>query len=122
VTPAIEFTIPGDPAVKDRPRWGQRRTYTSPKTIAAEARIVDAFDLAAPLAAPLAGELGMRITFYNRTRHRKDLDNQQKVVMDALNKVAYEDDWQIAELHSERRYDRTNPRTEVTIWEREVTA
>jgi Holliday junction resolvase RusA-like endonuclease len=114
--PIVTFTIPGEPFSKERPRWGGRRTYTPPKTVAAESRVIEAFDIAYPLGLPLACELGMRIDFHLGTRRRKDIDNMQKLVMDALNKVAYEDDWQIAELTSRRHYDKGNPRTEVSIW------
>lgn len=116
--PVIYFTVPGEPLSKERPRWGARHTYTPKRTAAAEVRVVDAFEFAYPLGEPLSGELRVRLDFYKGNRRRTDIDNLQKLVLDALNGVAYVDDWQVAELTSTRAYDKAHPRTEVTIWEK----
>ena len=50
-----------------------------------------------------------------RARKAGDLDNMQKVLLDSLTGIAYNDDAQIVELHSWRHDDKGNPRVEVEI-------
>lgn len=38
-------------------------------------------------------------------KKKPDIDNVTKIVLDALNKVAYEDDTQVNELHIMRHFD-----------------
>jgi Holliday junction resolvase RusA-like endonuclease len=63
---------------------------------------------------PLDGDVSVSITFFFATKHRRDLDNQNKLVLDALSGIAYGDDSQIAELHLFRSYDRLRPRIEIS--------
>lgn len=65
----------------------------------------------------LKGSVLVVLKFY-RPRKAVDLDNRNKVILDALNGVAYADDEQITRIESERFDDRDNPRAEVTIQER----
>lgn len=65
-------------------------------------------------AQPHTGELAVIITFYFATKRRRDLDNQNKLILDALTGIVWEDDSQICDLHLLRHYDKTNPRIEVT--------
>jgi Holliday junction resolvase RusA-like endonuclease len=62
-------------------------------------------------AKSLAGDVALTITFYFGSKRRRDLDNQNKLVLDALTGIVYEDDHQIAELCLRRRYG--EPRIEV---------
>lgn len=50
-----------------------------------------------------------------RPQKRGDLDNTLKVLFDALNKVAYDDDSQIVEIHAFRKDDKENPRVELEL-------
>ena len=52
-----------------------------------------------------------------RKRKAGDLDNRAKVMLDALQGVAYENDNQVIELHMYRHDDAKNPRMEVVIRE-----
>ena len=52
---------------------------------------------------PLEGDISVSITLYFGTKRPADLDNFNKLSLDALTGIAYEDDSQIAELHSEAR-------------------
>jgi len=65
---------------------------------------------------PLQGALKVSIVAY-RPRKAGDIDGILKVSLDAMNKLAYEDDKQIVELHVWRRDDKYNPRLEVEIIE-----
>jgi Holliday junction resolvase RusA-like endonuclease len=55
------------------------------------------------------------IAFYFATKRRRDLDNQNKLILDALTGIAYDDDSQIAELHLYRAYDAKRPRIEISL-------
>jgi Holliday junction resolvase RusA-like endonuclease len=50
-----------------------------------------------------------------RHPRRADLDNFNKLSLDALTGIAYADDSQIAELHQRRGYDKVNPRFDIGI-------
>jgi Holliday junction resolvase RusA-like endonuclease len=64
---------------------------------------------------PTAMNLNVSISFYFKTKRRRDLDNQNKLVLDALTGIVYEDDSQIDELHLYRKYDAGDPRIEIDI-------
>ena len=50
-----------------------------------------------------------------RPQRRGDLDNRIKVLLDALNGIAYEDDGQVVELHAYLGDDKKNPRVELEV-------
>ena len=63
-------------------------------------------------------QLVIDIDFYNSTRHRRDIDNMAKLVLDGLNKEAFLDDYQVVGLNSRKFHTVIGPaRTEVTIRE-----
>lgn len=62
---------------------------------------------------PLEGDVAVKITFYFKTKRKRDLDNQNKLVLDALSGIVYEDDAQIAELHLSRCHDTKYPRIDI---------
>lgn len=64
---------------------------------------------------PLAGDLAVSIRFFLCTHRKRDLDNMNKLVLDALTGIAWEDDSQIADLRLTRAYDRASPRIEITV-------
>lgn len=63
----------------------------------------------------LQGDISLSVTFYFATKHKRDLDNQNKLILDALTGIAYEDDSQIADLSLHRRYDAMSPKIELSI-------
>ena len=63
---------------------------------------------------PMLGPLILQLDVY-RPRKSGDLSNRIKVLEDALNGVAYEDDSQIVEIHARRFDSKENPRVEVSI-------
>lgn len=65
---------------------------------------------------PFTGDVVVTIHVY-RARKTGDLDNFQKLLLDALNGIAYNDDKQIVELHAYRRDDKNDPRVEIVIEE-----
>lgn len=113
--PVAEFTIPGEPVSKERPRFGRGRAYTPARTLLHEQKVIDAYDLACPLLEPLTGRVAIRIHFHNGNRRRRDLDNMTKLILDALNGVAYVDDHQVDRITATKQYAPGNPHTHVTI-------
>jgi len=65
---------------------------------------------------PFTGPVAVYVHVY-RARKAGDLDNANKVLLDALCGIAYQDDAQIVELHSWRHDDKDNPRVEVEVQE-----
>jgi Holliday junction resolvase RusA-like endonuclease len=108
-----EFTIPGDPVPKGRPRVVNGHTYTDARTINAERQVRSAwvkggFKL---IRSPIRVEL----RFYRATARRVDWDNLAKLTCDALNGAAWDDDNQIVTAEVHKGIDRDNPRTDVII-------
>src|SRR3978361_516293 len=64
---------------------------------------------------PLEGDIEVSITLYFGTKRRADLDNFNKLSMDALTGIAYLDDSQIAKLTIERGYDKARPKIEIGL-------
>jgi crossover junction endodeoxyribonuclease RusA len=92
------FAWRGDPVSKERPRTGKGgRVYTPEKTRAAEDEL--RLRLRAAGARPAAGELRVTLAFRCRTRHRRDIDNLAKLVLDSCNEIVWGDDAQVSELH-----------------------
>lgn len=120
------LTITIEPSPKERPRatvvGGHARIYTPKTTEAYEKKIRDAW-IKANGSTPMEGQLLAKI-FYGfpipksmpkkkipdmlariiRPAVKPDLDNLDKAVMDALNKVAYKDDSQIVAKVSKKHY------------------
>ena len=137
----FDFTIPGEPKGKGRPRAttinGRVRTYTPEATASYENLVKVSFMQACKGAEPIAKDKPVcaRITAYFsipqsaskkkqaameegsiKHTHKVDADNIAKICLDALNKLAYYDDAQICELHVKKLYS-TSPRVEIQISE-----
>jgi len=113
----LSLTIEGDPVSKARPRFSkQGHTYTDRKTVAAEAQIRKLAK--ALITEPYEGKVGIALQFYCATRRRTDGDNLQKLVMDALNKVAFVDDYLVEESfwRVHRKAEGEAPRTEIFLY------
>lgn len=134
----VSFTIDGEPYGKARPQFstynGRIRAITPQKTVAYERRVKWAykkacknfrFDDGVPLAVTIEAYYGIaKSTSKSRAEKMKageivptkkpDCDNVAKAVLDALNKIAYKDDAQIAQLTVIKRFSST-PRVEVCL-------
>ena len=118
---ATYFIVPGEPVSKARARTtikdGKAVTYTPAATVAAEEVIRGWYlDGDRQFVDADVARIGVRIFFYSKDRRRRDIDNMGKLILDALNKIAWADDSQINELILWRSSDRTNPRTEILIY------
>lgn len=103
--------ISAKPTPKGRPRFANGIVYTPASTTNAEREIKN--QLAKLNIQKISGELGVQLTF-NITKARTsrleyphfgcDIDNLAKLVMDALNDVAYEDDSHVTILAAEKQF------------------
>jgi len=93
----IEFTVPGEPKSKGRPRFSKHgHAYTPKTTREAEVAVLLAWEMAG--GVKMNGPLVMECKFFLGSKRRKDLDNMGKLVADALNKKAFEDDDQLVKI------------------------
>lgn len=63
---------------------------------------------------PIVSQVAITLRVF-RERRTGDLDNKIKVLLDALQGVAFVDDNQVVELHALRYEDKHNPRVEIEI-------
>lgn len=118
----IHFSILGEPVSKARARFtnygSKTRAYTPQKTLSAEAAVAAAFRVAGGRFEPSTEvTFGVSVQFFNGTRQRRDVDNMLKLVLDALNGVAWVDDMQVAEVMARKSITaRPDARTDVTVY------
>jgi Holliday junction resolvase RusA-like endonuclease len=133
----IEFEVLGEPCSKGRPRFRQMGTfyqvYTDEKTHNYENLVKLSFLNSGGTKIEGDVPLSVEIVFYmsipksvSKKKHvqmvnkeirplkKIDLDNGIKIILDALNKVAFNDDKQVVEIKSSKYYSE-NPRAEVKI-------
>lgn len=115
-TTDIRFVVPGPPVPKARARVAGGHGFTPARTRRYEAMIrAYAMREVARDRWARAGAFAVTLRFFWPDARRRDLDNATKSVTDAMNRVAYDDDSQIRELHVYGEIDRACPRVEVTI-------
>lgn len=118
----LVFEVPGVRG-KGRPRFTRQGiTYTDKKTVEYERLIKNEYLKHTEYISDKSIRMSIYVCFapnksdskknkliklMNKLRPKKkpDIDNVIKIVLDALNKVAYEDDTQVNELHVMRHYD-----------------
>ena len=134
----MEFIVEGEPQGKARPRFSRRSgtVYTPAKTAKYEKKIRQAFldaggkmipegsyaivIMNAYFEIPKSYAKGKRLACernINRPDKKPDIDNVLKVVLDALNKVAYEDDKQVTEVICRKWYSHSSGFLKVHILE-----
>jgi len=127
----IELVVPGEPMGKQRPRLSKFGTYTPTKTVNYETFVKEMYVInRLPM---LNGYIAANITAFYKipksTSNKKkeqmlnnlilpdkkpDVDNIAKIICDALNGLAYEDDKQIVSLKVNKFYG-TEPRVIVQL-------
>jgi crossover junction endodeoxyribonuclease RusA len=92
------------------------RTYTPKETIEAEAIVAETYWAKTDIR--FENQVVISIDFYNGNRRRRDIDNMAKLVLDALQGVAFDDDFQVVGLNL-RKFLTTKEkaRTEIAIYE-----
>jgi len=128
----IAIVIPGEPKGKGRPRLGKGFTYTPKDTVNYE-NLVKMCYMEQAEDMKLEGELKAKIIAYYsiskstskkrrnlmieekiRPTKKPDLDNVAKIILDSLNKIAYDDDSNVVSLTIEKYYSE-NPRVELQL-------
>lgn len=129
----IEFTVPGAPQGKARARTTYHGTYTPEKTVLYENLIKLMYQQQTDYMSHKPLEIFILICFEpiksvsKRVREqmlsgkmypikKPDIDNIAKVVLDALNGIAYRDDTQVVQLTMRKIYSGM-PRLDVKIRE-----
>lgn len=64
---------------------------------------------------PLSGPVAVEISLFWGDRRKRDIDNI-KILLDALTGIVWEDDSQIADLHTMKAFDKEKPRVEMRVW------
>lgn len=121
----IRFVVPGDPQGKARPRVVHGHAYTPDKTAAYENLVRIAYrqavqgrppwDKGIPISLQIEAifsvtktvpkkKAQMMVTGKIRPIKKPDTDNVAKIVADALNKIAYDDDAQIVDMRITKYY------------------
>lgn len=67
-------------------------------------------------APPIESELRVRATLFFGTKRKADVDNFNKLWLDALSGIVWLDDSQIVELTTRKGYDKEAPRIEVEVF------
>lgn len=113
------FTVPGEPVPKARPRFNFRtgRVYTPDRTVAAEQRIAEHLKVAFPHLQPATGRIKFKAVFYMKGAGRGDWDNYGKLISDALNGKAWVDDKQVDQAEVLLIRDSGNPRIDIIVYE-----
>lgn len=125
----VKFIVFGKPQGKARPRFTKNgRVYTPRKTADYEKQIRNAyiqasdgfsFEELAVKTKIVAFMQKPKRNFSDYPATKPDVDNISKIVLDALNGVAYRDDKQVVKCEIEKcyAYDAEPPRIEVAVWE-----
>jgi len=132
----VKFTVMGTPMVKKRPRASMRNghavVYTPKDTVNYENLV--RYTYQSDVGIKLEGAIEMNVKAYFPIpksvskkqhalmatekepciKHRGDIDNVCKVLMDSILGVAYDDDRQIYKLTGEKWYSE-NPRVEIEM-------
>lgn len=64
---------------------------------------------------PATEEVIVNVTFYFGNKKKNDIDNCLKILLDAAEGILFEDDSQIVELHVFKKYNKKNPRIEISV-------
>lgn len=115
------FTVPGHPSPKARARVTRSgRAYTPKPTQLAEGKVLECYladwrgldPIVGPVSINIIAAFAVPPSWSRKKREaadyhvsRPDADNVQKLVLDALNGVAFIDDSQVCELHMTKRYE-----------------
>ncbi|MFD0209193.1 RusA family crossover junction endodeoxyribonuclease [Streptomyces hirsutus] len=107
------LVIPGEPATKSRPRFGNGRTYKLEKD--EEAEKATAWHLRRRFRQPLTGNVALGCVFFRPDMRLIDVDNMIKHVCDAANGVVWVDDSQVTAVYGQAELDVDEPRTLVVV-------
>lgn len=134
---SIRFEVQGKVVGKARPRFAGGHTYTPTSTRTYERKILRKFreaggeKMSGPLHVDFEAVYGVQKSVSKRERERKlrgdeitlmkpDIDNVEKILLDALNKAAYEDDAEVVSVRAIKGRYEEEPRLIVRVREMET--
>ena len=65
---------------------------------------------------PIIGDIRVYIELYFGTKRKCDIDNFNKILLDSMTGIVWEDDSQITDMRIIKLYDKENPRIEITVY------
>lgn len=124
--PDYEFDLDLAPTPKGRPRFGNGRVFTPPKTKTATleaghllANMFKGYPLKGPLKIEFVFELSRPKSVPEKKRKypivKPDIDNLVKLYCDAMNGIVYEDDTQICSLVASKYY-KSSGHIKIKVW------
>ena len=137
----MDFIVDGKPQGKQRPRFSRisKTVYTPTKTAKYEKQIAKAYTESGGKCIPADCYVSVSVSAFFptpksyskkkredclerilRPDKKPDMDNILKVVLDALNKVAYEDDKQVVELIGRKYYTESDGYLWISVREAKV--
>ena len=112
----IEFTVPGRPRPKQRPRKGKHGNMYTPRETQEYERKVAWYALKAMQGkVKITGPVGVEIRLYFKGKRVADIDNCAKAIMDGMVGVIFNDDRQVRELRISR-HGAKEERAEARVW------
>jgi Holliday junction resolvase RusA-like endonuclease len=129
----VMFSINGEPRGKGRPRFANGRVYTPSETTAYEQLVAlsyrneaNGYKFTSPVGVSIYAlqkppkkskkVVADMLRGAIRPTKKPDVDNIAKIILDGLNKVAWDDDTQVVELRIEKGYSE-NPCVVVIVYE-----
>lgn len=62
------------------------------------------------------GDCYVEMTLFFKDKRKRDVDNHNKLVLDSLEGIVYNDDRQIQKLTVEKKFSAENPRIEIEVF------
>lgn len=113
-----EFAVMGQPKPWQRTGGHGKRRFTPQATRDYERTVAEIATIRRPAGWPYEAKdvfFSMTVLVFHKDGRRRDNDNCVKAVKDALNGIAYVDDYQVKRTHVEWEIDRENPRAEIAL-------
>lgn len=113
-----EFAVMGQVVPWQRTDSHKNKRFTPKKTRDYQRAVATIASFRRPSGWPYRdpdAEFALTLRIFHKDRRRRDNDNCVKTIKDALNGIAYVDDYLVAESHTYREIDRENPRVEIEL-------
>ena len=115
----ISFTVPGNPLPKPRPRINTKthgayvdQRYKDYESLVGQYAALAMRDAG---AKPFTEEVGLRLVFRRGDNRGADLDNLEKLVADAMNKIVYKDDKLVVSKQSSVKRAHHTPGVDIVV-------
>jgi Holliday junction resolvase RusA-like endonuclease len=113
-----EFTLKGNPKSTQRIyRFTCRGNFPSMYMTAEGKQIKETYqwELKSQKAKLFKGDISLSMEIFFNTKGKHDIDNFNKLILDAGTGILWEDDNQIVSLNITKYYDKENPRIDLVV-------